>query len=216
MSQQEAATDRLVEVIQSIQVAQDSGVLIVRRGEGRTLEEGTIVFVNGQVTQSAVERRSDKAALNWLSTWGQCRYIYIPSTAPGVLPERPEIRNTPPPISDDPTSTPRPRVTDTLSRIPISPLRRQTEPQEVAPSGQRDPLVNERSQVVPQSILVLNLALRRIEQGKLTRSHRQLFLLVDGQRSSVELARLVGKSQGEVYELLRDLERVGVIHLGGK
>src|SRR5258708_2135180 len=76
MPQQETATDRLVSVIQSIQMAQEDGVLSVRRGEGGTLEEGTIVFVNGQVKQANVGRRSGVQALNWLSTWGQCRYMF--------------------------------------------------------------------------------------------------------------------------------------------
>src|SRR5713101_1631391 len=76
MSQYETATDRLVSVIRSIQMAQGNGVLTVKRGEGGTLEEGTIVFFNGQVIQTTVGRRSGVEALNWLSTWGRCRYFF--------------------------------------------------------------------------------------------------------------------------------------------
>jgi hypothetical protein len=216
MSQQETATDRLVGVIQSIQVEQGSGVLIVRRGEGGTLEEGTVIFVNGQMTQATIGRRSNKDALNWLSTWEQCRYIFLPSGATRERPETPVERNTPPPILSNLSGNSRPQVTDALPRVPISPLRKQPKSAEIVPSSQRGPLMDEENQVPPLPIFSLDEALRRIERGKLTRSHRQLFLLVDGQRSPLELARLIGKSRGEAYELLRDLERAGVISLGGK
>ncbi len=59
----------------------------------------------------------------------------------------------------------------------------------------------------------MNEALRRIEQNRLSRLHRQIFLLIDGQRSFGEVVHLVGKSRGEVYKLLRDLEGIGVIHI---
>src|ERR1700686_1663078 len=78
MSQQETATDRLIGVIQSIQMTQGNGVFTVRRGEGSTFDEGSIIFVNGRVKQTTVGKRSRAIALNWLSTWGQCRYPFAP------------------------------------------------------------------------------------------------------------------------------------------
>lgn len=45
----------------------------------------------------------------------------------------------------------------------------------------------------------------------LSRIHRQLFLLVDGNRSSQELARLIGRSPQEILALLADLEHTGFI-----
>jgi hypothetical protein len=45
----------------------------------------------------------------------------------------------------------------------------------------------------------------------LTRLHRQLFLLVDGRRTLQELARLIGRSPQDVFVLLTDLQRVGLI-----
>lgn len=45
----------------------------------------------------------------------------------------------------------------------------------------------------------------------LTRVHRQLFLLIDGQRSISDLARLSGRGAEEVRKLLIDLERAGLI-----
>lgn len=47
----------------------------------------------------------------------------------------------------------------------------------------------------------------------LTRAHRQLFLLIDGQRTAQQLARLIGRTPGEIESLLADLERSGFIRL---
>jgi DNA-binding IclR family transcriptional regulator len=43
-----------------------------------------------------------------------------------------------------------------------------------------------------------------------------VFLLVDGRRSVKELVHLSGKNQDEVYGLLSDLVRIGVIRIGEK
>ena len=210
MSQQETTTDSLISIIQSIQLAQENGVLIAKRGEGGTLEEGAIVFVNGQVAQATVGWRTGSGALNRLSIWGKCRYIY--TTSNGVaqpLPSTPtpDLDRGQPAIAD-----PHPRRQVPLVEKPSNALNR--------PAG---PLKTVRGQtfLFPSVLLILsptqpmNEALRRIEQNKLSRFHRQLFLLVDGQRSFEEVIRLVGKSQGEVYRLLCDLEGIGVIHIGG-
>jgi len=53
--------------------------------------------------------------------------------------------------------------------------------------------------------------LHAIEQKRLSRSHRQLFLLIDGQRSVQELGRLAAKNEQDLQALLGDLERIGVI-----
>src|SRR5260370_36464532 len=76
--QREATTDRLVGIIASIKMERRSGRLLVRRGDGLTSEEGTLVFVQGQVVEAHVGRRSGANAVNWLSTWGQARYVFTP------------------------------------------------------------------------------------------------------------------------------------------
>jgi hypothetical protein len=47
----------------------------------------------------------------------------------------------------------------------------------------------------------------------LTRAHRQLFLLVDGQRSVSDLRRLSARGADEVRKLLAELEDAGLIQL---
>jgi hypothetical protein len=50
-----------------------------------------------------------------------------------------------------------------------------------------------------------------LNRKKFSRVHLHLFLLVDGQRDIIELARLVGKRPEEVQKLLIDLEAIGII-----
>jgi hypothetical protein len=210
MSQQETATDRLVGVIQSIQMAQGNGVLTVRRGEGGTLEEGSIVFVNGQVKQTTVGRRSGAIALNWLSTWGQCRYSFAPFN---------ERRTQP--LNVIPTTgagNTRPITRDLQSGTPATPAQSQSGP--LSPTSgssweRRPPPPPSPASIIFYPIQPLTAALREIEQNRLSRSHRQLFLLVDGQRPAQELARLTAKNEQDLQALLRDLERIGVIRSGG-
>lgn len=210
MSQQETATDRLVSVIQSIQMAQWNGVLTVRRGEGATLEEGSIVFVNGQVKQTTAGRRTGASALNWLSTWGQCRYIFASSDARQTQP-----LNTIPATSGN---SARPITRDLETPIPSLPAEKLAEsllPISGTSWERRSPSLPSGEAVVFHPTQTLDAVLRGIEQNRLSRSHRQLFLLIDGKRSVQELARLAGKNQQELQALLRDLERIGVIRPGG-
>ncbi len=210
MSQQETETDRLVGVIQSIQMSQGNGVLTVRRGEGSTFEEGSIVFVNGQVKQTTVGMRSGAIALNWLSTWGQCRYTFAPLNEWQM-----QQLNALPPAG---TGNTRPITRDLQSSTPVLPARGQSEP--LPPSSgstweRRPPPAPSSTTFIFYPIQPLAAALREIEQNRLSRSHRQLFLLIDGQRTTQELARLSAKNEQDVQAVLRDLERIGVIRSGG-
>jgi predicted transcriptional regulator len=55
------------------------------------------------------------------------------------------------------------------------------------------------------------VAIQILNEKRFSRLHLRLFLLVDGQRSVVELARLIGKKPEEVQKLLNDLEAIGII-----
>ena len=70
--------------------------------------------------------------------------------------------------------------------------------------------------IIPHTTQPLSEALRWIEQRGLSRIHKHVFLLVDGHISVTELVRLSKKNQDEVYRLLRDLVRIGVIRIGEK
>jgi hypothetical protein len=206
MSQQrELLTDRLVSVISSIQRERGSGVLMVKRGEGNFLEEGTIVFVNGQITEARTGRLRDSGARNLLSTWEHCRYLFMPSSSEvgvgGSLPTLSvEERET------DPLSFRSPAHMSNTSRPdPLTPTPSSLGLQE----GQRD-ASDERT---PYLLQHHNVALRFIEQQELSRAHRQLIFLIDGRRSIGDLARLTRKRGSELYRLLEDLERAHVIRI---
>jgi len=205
--QQETATDRLVKIIQTIQIGRRSGVLMARRGEGVTFEEGTITFANGQVTEVSAGRRSGSEALNWLSTWNSCRYIFKPSTTPELtLPRTPTTLD----ISESETldtathpSTSTQAPTTAKQTAPLAPGREDTTRSASAAY----------TASVPFRTQQIDTGLRIIENMGLSRSHRHLFLLVDGHRSIVELARLMGRNQQEINGLLQDLERAAIIRL---
>jgi hypothetical protein len=220
MSQQkEMMTDRLVSVISSIQRERRSGVLTVKRGEGIFLEEGTIVFANGQISQANVGRLRDSAARNWLSTWESCRFLFVPtSSESGVHDFRASL-----PAQGRATSPsalgPPPHITNSKGPDPQTPMPSSLEGQEGSGLvGDRETIgKNERidtpASAAPYPTKQHDAALRLIEQQGLSRVHRQLFYLIDGRRSIVDLVRLTGKRGSELYKLLADLERAQVIRI---
>ena len=216
--QQELLTDRLVSVISSIQRGRRSGVLTAKRGEGFVLEEGTITFANGQVSQASVGRRRGSEALNWLSTWGSCRFTFVPASSEARVhvdqPSLPAEESSTGPLA--------------LRSPPHSTHTRWSDQQTPRPSsgGQEEPRgagAWERSGLnagrdtpasrAPAPLQPLDAALRLIEQYGLSRVHRQLFCLVDGRRSIVDLARLMRKRESEIYRLLGELEYAHVIRV---
>ncbi|MDQ2717809.1 MAG: MarR family transcriptional regulator, partial [Chloroflexota bacterium] len=54
-------------------------------------------------------------------------------------------------------------------------------------------------------------ALQAVEHAGLSRAHRRLLLLINGERSIHELARLTGHDREEVSRMLYELERAGLI-----
>jgi hypothetical protein len=217
--QQELLTDSLVSVISSIQSERRSGVLIAKRGEGIFLEEGTIVFVNGQITEARAGRLRDSAARNLLSTWESCRLLFVQTSSeagvngsPPTLPAR--GRATGPPALGPPVHMTDTRRPDPQTAMPSS-LKGRGGPQEASEGegfGEKGRGATPAARA-PYPIQHLEAALRLIEQQGLSRVHRQLFYLIDGRRSIVDLVRLTGKRGSELYQLLGDLERAHVIRI---
>ena len=213
--QQELMTDRLVHVISSIQRGRRSGVLTAKRGEGIALEEGTIVFANGQVSQASVGRRRGSEALNWLSTWGHCRFMFVPASSDvGVHVDQPSVpvngRATGPLTLGPPLHSTNARWPDPQAPGPSSPGGQEGPPP--ADEGLKGS-IDAPASAAPYPIQPLDVALRLIEQHALSRVHRQLFCLVDGRRTIVEMVRLMRKRESEIYRLLGDLEHAHVIRL---
>ncbi len=69
-------TDRLTNVIQVIQLGKKTGRLMVERGEGAQFEDGVLFFACGQITDARSGNLRGAAAIDWLRTWGKCRFIF--------------------------------------------------------------------------------------------------------------------------------------------
>ena len=195
--QREATTDRLVGIITTIKMERKSGQLKVRRGEGLTTEEGTLTFAQGQVTQASAGRRSGPEAVNWLSTWGQARYIFLSAIREEEVPFAPA-----PPVSSPGKGLTNPSVL--AARVNTD--RLDTEGLKLTPP----PLPAEE---VPRLCIEMREAAAHIERAGLSRAHRRLSLLIDGHRSVHELAPLIGKSADEIRSMLHDLEWLGIIRI---
>jgi hypothetical protein len=195
-------TDRLLNVIQVLQLGKKTGHLTVERDEGKGQEKGEIIFVEGQVTQAYGGNLRGQEALNWLSAWGACRFIFMPAT-----PEK-----TTSPLATQPFMS-APKVTQPL---------RETNPRITAAIPtfhQRSEWTNTTEQpgssssglAVPHRTRPANLSLPLLDQARLSRAHRHLFLLIDGNRTIAELVRLTGRPAEEILRLLQELEHIGVI-----
>lgn len=193
-SQRGTETSNLANVIEVIQLGRKTGILTVERGADPQLEVGEITFTNGQIIQvrSNHNRSTDgPQALQWLRTWRACRFLFVSSD--GL----------------DRTTQPLPDVRNGG----LTQRKRDTQAHHVPPTIQSPDERPESDNFsgVPQRILYAEQALHVIEHAHLSRTHRQLFLLVDGQRNVAELLRLLGRKQDEGLKLLRDLAYIGVI-----
>src|SRR6266700_2097688 len=184
MDQRGAVTDQLADVIRIAQLVHKTGTLIVERGGGNAgLEEGKVTFVEGRVTEATAGRLSGQKAFDWLNTWGTCRFVFVPIS--------PSSSGSGFLQSSAQGLT---RSTDRLSTDRLTP------PPVSGPIG-----------AAPYRIREVNEVLPLFGAMGLTRVHRQLFLLIDGQRSVPDLIRLSARGAEEVRRLLVDLERAGMI-----
>ena len=199
-SQRETVTDRLADIIHILHLGGKSGTLTVERSEGRTLEEGVIVFIEGRVVEAKTGGQSGMVAFNYLSSWMMCRFSFIsypmnnlPGTrSPALLPAPSSQRR-----------DGRGFTNGTPSSSAATPVNRQESRYQYNDESPRS--------TPPLRLTAGEIALQRPEGSLLPRIHRRLLLLVNGQRSTSELARLMGRSHQEVQPLLSDLERAGLI-----
>ncbi|MBE3561109.1 MAG: DUF4388 domain-containing protein [Ktedonobacteraceae bacterium] len=211
---QEMVTDQLVHVIQTIQLGRGTGMLRVRRGREGTVEEGTITFVNGQVTDALVGRRKGSEAFNVLSTWSKCFFIFSPAGPQ----QRTIFFTTPPAHLQNGLAASSPQIQHAPPSVPVSPLRKRTTspPSPATTTTSSDSLSPTNSvpfSAVPHLIKPIQAALRIIDTANLSRAHRQVLLLVNGQRTASEIARLTGRHEEEILRILQDLERVAIIQI---
>lgn len=206
--QQEGVTDRLVSTIQIIQQARGSGVLTVRRGKGTNMEEGVIAFAKGQVTDARFGGYTGTKAFNLLSTWENCVFLYA------LADEQDPLLPFSQPLSSASNGHMPAVGGKTPPFVAISPLRKAaTTPRPLGDNmmrGEQSPSILYLT-AVPRLLGTLEGALSAIERARLSRTHRQISLLADGQHTVADIMRVTGRTQSEVYALLRDLERASVL-----
>jgi hypothetical protein len=210
--QPKTETDRLANVIQVLQLGQKTGRLIVERNTGSLFEQGIITFMQGQVVQASVNQQQGPDALNWLRSWGACRFAFTAEQRPTTTAHMPTI--TPPPPTRHTTSGDRAPGTAPLppaASTPAYPSQMYTR----ITGNLRGP-----GQSTPTAWLATPYRTRHIEEGMhliehmgLSRTHRRLFLLIDGGRTVKELIRLMAHDPENVQRLLQDLQRAGVIQV---
>lgn len=214
MSQRRGTTtDRLSNVIEVIQLGRRTGFLTVERGEGPGREEGELTFVHGQITYARGGQFVGQRALDWLHSWGACRFTFV-SSVPGrstqPLHETPRTLSTQP-LRDTGAYPQFPRQTFETPHPPTPPYIIKDREWNQPPSNGFGTRTSSLSFSNPRRIRQDDEALRLLDQAGLSRLHRHLFLLIDGRRSTIELIRLMARPQEEVQRLLYDLERIGII-----
>ncbi|WP_161981824.1 DUF4388 domain-containing protein [Dictyobacter alpinus] len=195
MTQRDTTADQLIKVIQVLQLGRKTGILTVERGEGSTFEEGMLVFADGLIIGAKIGYRNGMDACNLLYTWTQCRFAFIPQS----------------PTQDTPSSRSYPHKSDL--DVPPPP---DTRPTVLTPSPnqkqERTPRMPTHTEVPYQKKLLPGRSVQLIETARLSRAHKHLFMLVNGERTLTDLARLTGRQVQEVATQLNDLEKIGVIH----
>lgn len=190
--QRGTTTERLADIIEILRIGNKSGTLMIERGEGRTREEGSIIFIDGQATEAKVNQQSGSAAFNYLSTWQRCHFSFVNHTG---------NRNLSPRITQPLLDTQSSGVNNGV----VSGTQR---PQQASQNGfYKSGTIDS----LPKRLLRGEEALQHLENVQLPRIHRRLLLLVDGRRGVSELARLMTRDTDEVHKLLDDLEHAGLI-----
>jgi hypothetical protein len=188
-------TSQLSNVIQVLQLGRKTGILSVEREGNQGIEEGRIAFMQGNITEAQLGRLIGQAALSLFGTWNTCRFIFTPMQVEKITRPLPAI----PPYKFSESTDPRlptisPGMTESGKRttdyLPIS---------ELSPTFR-----------APQRLRSADEALRLLERAGLSRGHRHLLLLLDGQRTIPELSRLMNRGEEEVKHLLHDLAQLGI------
>jgi hypothetical protein len=232
--------DRVSQVIEVIELGRRTGLLSVERDVGAVLEEGDIYFLSGQAIYASTGTQGGRSALETLQTWGECRFVFLsdlPKPVPNIGPERgnaqtggfrsgspsapfsgPQRSMSFPPAASSPPSSPFGERREPAYRPPSYALPKAPQQPEGMP---RFPTVREspdstsafalaphqRPRRAPNPQDIPRLALRY----QLSRAHRTLLLLADGEHTVRDLARLVGRSEEEALALFSDLFRLGLI-----
>jgi hypothetical protein len=227
------ATKQLSTVINVIQLGKKTGLLTVERGEGPTFEEGTMTFLQGQVVNAVLGALRSREAVAALSVWKDCHFSFV-QVQPHELGSIANMtqttmnttslsshHNTASSSSKGSSITPTPRVfntntspgntqTRTSGEFPAIPSSMNSDQYYRQPAT-RSELLNRRPNPT-RTGATTEAIIQAMDRQGYSRLHRRLYLLIDGNRSIVELGNLIGRPIDETIAMLSDLERAGLIH----
>lgn len=197
--------DSLAKIIQTLSSGGMSGHLLARREHDMESEEGEIFFTKGKIIDAKAAYREGIEALDWMRSWQDCAFSFhpskesqhIPILSPTILSDAAKAGNTTRLNQVQPVGKPlgvRRQKSDTLKLVVVLPKTLS--------------LV-----AVPYRTQAGDKALQILKEEACSRIHRHIFLLVDGHRSVNDLMRLIGRGKDEVFKLLRDLEKLDIIHI---
>lgn len=205
LPQRETMTDSLADLIQILHLGGNSGILTVERSIGTIMEDGFILFSSGRVVEARIGQVRGLTAFNYLNTWQACRFSFA-SEAEGT---------TQPPPSPLSKSGPLGATRQPQGIVATGNLATDRAPQPGRQHAESNTYYEGpvASSPFPIRLLQGEVALQHPETTPLSRTHRRLLLLINGQRSVSELARLLTRSFEEMQALLDDLERADLIQL---
>jgi hypothetical protein len=177
------ATNKLLDVIQMLQMARKTGILQINRdGSNKMIEQGAIQLQHGQIIDASFGPYTGAEALRRLQGWQNCYFVFQ-TVNQASNPSLPSIQMSP------------------AKQNPASGYNSKSQPLPSDFGGNN----------APQRVREVNEILPYFNKLGLTRIHRQLFLLIDGHRTVPELIRLMGHRTDEFDTLLADLERAGLV-----
>lgn len=196
---QNIVVDQLAKIIEAIQIGRTTGSLVVTRGEGASYETGTLVFLKGKMVRGKAGRREDREAFNWLSTWGRCRYTFVLSITSDTAAESL--------LGGDPSTF----IAAMDGEKVTGPLKEKETT--TTPKARDSSASGVLSDSVPYRSKPLEYGMRLIEEKNLSRTHRHLFLLINGERKVVDFKRLLKLGEFEVLSVLYELQDMGIISI---
>ena len=223
------ATERLIPILQSIALKQQTGCLSIEHMTATGSEKGEVFFVHGDTIFARTEHASGKEALGQILTWPEVRYVFTvgepaqtaqrkgarlngivfhPSAMRHLLPveteETREERSISKPAISKNITQPLP-VSVTMPRVSIWPRVPALPP----------PLARGVANIGKHGIAAVFRTLPYVTTPaillRLERRDRIVLLLLDGKRTLQDVARLVHRSELDIAQVLARMLKRGYI-----
>jgi hypothetical protein len=235
------ATDRLSNIIEVAELGRRSGLLSVERDTGSIIEEGAVYFISGHPVFAALGSLRGREALRALSRWTQCRFAFDPDApppAPNVSAPVSSVELPSAPQRAAPRQNHYPGIAGSGSseystsagngagnangassglwnpnNVPAQEYRQpntgygQSSVDVFSDAAQRRELMR-----CPRRAPDVRDLMQVVTAYNLSRGHRTLLLLADGEHTILDLVRLSSKPVEEVVQWLGELERYGLIY----